>query len=180
MKRCPYCAEEIQDAAIRCRYCRSALPLSGALRADGLAADIEVIQTGRRYVVGVLDEAYALWDVLSPESPLERFSGDQTGLEAALDRFHELDRLARGPLPWLGPVRWTFLLSVIVWAVARGVETTWLYAIGTGRFQFGGIPGPLLVVQAVADIAFVGWVASLATVGALWLTDTLRSTAGGR
>ena len=85
MKRCPYCAEEIQGAAIRCRYCGFALPLEFVLGAEALPTDIEVVQSGRRYVVGVVDEAYALWDLLSPETPIDRFSGDERGLQAALE-----------------------------------------------------------------------------------------------
>jgi ribosomal protein L24E len=45
MKACPFCAEEIQDAAVKCRFCGEMLPSS--------PAPIFVVRQGK--VVDVVD-----------------------------------------------------------------------------------------------------------------------------
>jgi hypothetical protein len=100
----------------------------------------ETFDANARFVVVRDDVGYGVWrlEELEDGDPVERFSDDERGYEAAASRWRELTAGARRDV-WLGVLKWVVFVSAGVWVLSGALTGVLIFEVSSfeqrGLFQ---------------------------------------------
>lgn len=100
----------------------------------------ETFDANERFVIVRDDEGYGVWrmDDLEDGEPVERFSDDERGYEAAASHWKELSAGARRDV-WLRRLRWLILVSALIWVLSSGISALLYLQVGATLFEGTGL-----------------------------------------
>lgn len=143
-----------------------------------LDPEVELLASNKRYVLGDAPEFYGVWEKAGVGSqPMARFAKTDEGLEAAVEHFERLSRIAR----WRGdPVGVPLLIlmagGIVVWTVVGAIRTI----KGNGVAFFPNSDSTFLENLAITEvIAYRIWIGALALLIALGLVRYVRRSSEG-
>jgi hypothetical protein len=141
----------------------------------------EILEANSRFMLTTEEGGFAIWRTdTDDDAPLTTFPPTQEGSDAAWESFRRMSRRARWAR-WrrvpMGGLRWTAIVSAIVWIVARFVASLWL-AVETTSSSFGSNLSRWLAWLQFADqLAFAVFVSAVGLYVVLWLEGRSTATA---
>jgi hypothetical protein len=141
-----------------------------------------VVERGARYSLIVAEDAYEIWDARDPDDPVARFTGDEAGMDAAVQELERLEHPGRDRRSMLVRVLTVlFGLGIVVWVAFNVLMAIELRRQSNPSGVFAGQDPAdtyerLGLYTTITSVALSLWIASFATLAFAWLAQRVEQS----